>query len=73
MGAGTGHGTPVFLDPQKEKPGGGNAGSDLFVIGDYGFKYAAWLVLIAPEGTERLVVIVQPIFLFFFFYFLVLL
>jgi hypothetical protein len=25
----------------KEKPGGGNAGSDFFVIGVYGFKYAA--------------------------------
>jgi hypothetical protein len=26
---------------RKEKPGGGNAGSDFFVIGVYGFKYAA--------------------------------
>src|SRR6185503_5285173 len=48
--------------PRKEKPGGGNAGSDLFVIGVYGFKYAAWLLLVAPEGAERLVVIVQPTF-----------
>ena len=47
---------------RKEKPGGGNAGSDLFVIGVYGFKYAAWLLLVAPEGAERLVVIVQPTF-----------
>jgi hypothetical protein len=48
--------------PRKEKPGGGNAGSDLFVIGVYGFKYAAWLLLVVPEGTERLVFIVQPTF-----------
>jgi hypothetical protein len=32
----------AFLSaPRKEKPGGGNAGSDFFVIGVYGFKYAA--------------------------------
>jgi hypothetical protein len=36
--AGSGH---DFRCPEKEKPGGGNAGSDLFVIGVYGFKYAA--------------------------------
>jgi hypothetical protein len=29
---------------KKEKPGGGNAGSDFVVIGVYGFKYAAWLL-----------------------------
>jgi hypothetical protein len=51
-----------FWDARKEKPGGGNAGSGIFVIGVYGFKYAAWLLLAAPEGVERLVVIVQPIF-----------
>jgi hypothetical protein len=62
-----------FRDPRKEKPGGGNAGSDLFVIGVYGFKYAAWLLLVAPESAERLVVIVQPMFVFLFFCFLVLL
>src|SRR6187431_2874749 len=39
---------------RKEKPGGGNAGSDLFVIGVYGFKYAAWLLLVTPESAERL-------------------
>jgi hypothetical protein len=55
------HGTSVF-GPEKEKPGGGNAGSDLFVIGVYGFKYAAWLLLLAPVSAERLIVIVQPIF-----------
>jgi hypothetical protein len=42
---------------QKEKPGGGNAGSDLFVIGVYGFKYAAWLLLVAPESAERLLLL----------------
>ena len=59
------HETWVVLEkrgPRKEKPGGGNAGSDLFVIGVYGFKYAAWLLLVAPESAERLVVIVQPTF-----------
>jgi hypothetical protein len=49
-----------FAGTKKEKPGGGNAGSDFFVIGVYGFKYAAWLLLVAPESAERLVVIVQP-------------
>jgi hypothetical protein len=57
--------------PQKEKPGGGNAGSDFFVIGVYGFKYAAWLSFMPPEGGEAVVLLVQPI-LFFFFCFLVL-
>jgi hypothetical protein len=70
--AGADHETTVFSGPRKEKPGGGNAGSDLFVIGVYGFKYAAWLLLVAPESAERLVLIVQPIF-FLFFCFLVLL
>jgi hypothetical protein len=51
-----------FSGARKEKPGGGNAGSDLFVIGVYGFKYAAWLLRVAPEGAERLIVIVQPTF-----------
>jgi hypothetical protein len=51
----------VFDEPRKEKPGGGNAGSDFFVIGVYGFKYAAWLLLVALESAERLVFIVQPI------------
>jgi hypothetical protein len=35
----------AFAAPRKKKPGGGNAGSDFFVIGVYGFKYAAWLLL----------------------------
>ena len=74
LGANTGadHGMRRFAGARKEKPGGGNAGSDFFVIGVYGFKYAAWLVLVTLESAERLVVIVQPnffscssIFLFF--------
>jgi hypothetical protein len=70
--AGPHHGNVGFLDPRKEKPGGGNAGSDLFVIGVYGFKYAAWLLLVAPEGVERMLLLSSQFF-FLFFYFLVLL
>jgi hypothetical protein len=55
------HGIVRFSGARKEKPGGGNAGSDFVVIGVYGFKYAAWLLLVAPESAERFVVIVQPI------------
>jgi hypothetical protein len=40
----------------------GTPGQIIFVIGVYGFKYAAWLLLVAPEDAERLVVIVQPSF-----------
>jgi hypothetical protein len=50
---------------KKRKPGGGNAGSDFVVIGVYGFKYAAWLLLMTPEGDETLLVfLLQPIFSF---------
>ena len=66
------HGSSVFSGAKKEKPGGGNAGSDFFVIGVYGFKYAAWLLLVAPSKRGAVVLIVQPVF-FLFFYFLVLL
>jgi hypothetical protein len=38
--------------PRKEKPGGGNAGSDFVVIGVYGFKYAAWLSFMPLESGE---------------------
>jgi hypothetical protein len=62
----------VFREARKEKPGGGNAGSDFFVIGVYGFKYAAWLLLVAPSSAERRIVIVS-LLVFLFFYFLVLL
>src|SRR5688572_15600504 len=58
--AGLDHGTS-FSGPQKEKPGGGNAGSDLFVIGVYGFKYAAWLFARDARKRGADVVIVQPI------------
>ena len=57
---GADHGMRRFAGARKEKPGGGNAGSDFFVIGVYGFKYAAWLVLVTLEGAERFVLIVQP-------------
>jgi hypothetical protein len=51
----------------------GTPGQTLVVIGVYGFKYAAWLVLWTPEGAEPFVVFVQPIFFscsstFLFFY-----
>jgi hypothetical protein len=36
----------MFSRRQKRKPGGGNAGLDVFIIGVYGFKYAAWLLLL---------------------------
>jgi hypothetical protein len=52
----------IFQGPEKKNPAVGTPGQIFFVIGVYGFKYAAWLLLVAPEGTERLVVIVQPIF-----------
>jgi hypothetical protein len=41
-----------FAGAKKEKPGGGNAGLDIFVIGVYGFKYAAWLSFMPPESGE---------------------
>ena len=61
-----------FSGARKEKPGGGNAGSDLFVIGVYGFKYAAWLLFLTLESVERIYFSFQPIFfscssLFLFF------
>jgi len=61
-----------FAGAKKEKPGGGNAGSDIFVIGVYGFKYAAWLSFIRPRAVKRFVFLFQPtlfssssLFLFF--------
>jgi hypothetical protein len=52
----------VFRGPEKKNPAVGTPGQIFLVIGVYGFKYAAWLLLVAPEGAERLVVIVQPNF-----------
>ena len=52
----------VFGGLEKKNPAVGTPGQIFFVIGVYGFKYAAWLLLVAPEGAERLVVIVQPNF-----------
>jgi hypothetical protein len=46
--AGAHHGTLVFLGPKKKNPAVGTPGQIFFVIGVYGFKYAAWLVLVAP-------------------------
>jgi hypothetical protein len=46
--------------PKKENPAVGTPGQTLVVIGVYGFKYAAWLVLVTPEGAEPFVVFVQP-------------
>jgi hypothetical protein len=47
--------------PEKENPAVGTPGQTFFVIGVYGFKYAAWLVLVALEGAEQVVFFVQPI------------
>jgi len=63
----------VFAGPKKKKPGGGNAGSDFFVIGVYGFKYAAWMLLIALRGALIGLLLLSSRFFFLFFYFLVLL
>jgi hypothetical protein len=58
--------------PKKEKPGGGNAGLDIFVIGVYGFKYAAWLSFMPPESGEAICFSCTANSFFFFFSFLVL-
>ena len=47
--------------PEKENPAVGTPGETFFVIGVYGFKYAAWPVLVTLEGAERIVLFVQPI------------
>jgi hypothetical protein len=59
--------------PEKENPAVGTPGQTLVVIGVYGFKYAAWLVLVTPEGAEQLSCFCPADILFLFFYFLVLL
>ena len=67
------HGSAAnFRWPKKEKPGGGNAGSDFFVIGVYGFKYAAWLCSCRSRAVNQFCFLVQPNFfssssLFLFF------
>jgi hypothetical protein len=63
----------VLRSPKKENPAVGTPGQSLVVIGVYGFKYAAWLVLVTPGGAKQLVVFVQPTFFscsstFLFFY-----
>jgi hypothetical protein len=61
-----------FAAAKKEKPGGGNAGLDIFVIGVYGFKYAAWLSFMPPESGEAVCFSCTANSFFFFFSFLVL-
>jgi len=58
--------------PEKENPAVGTPGQTIFVIGVYGFKYAAWPVLVTLKGAERFLFLSSQ-FLFLFFYFLVLL
>jgi hypothetical protein len=41
-----------FAGAKKENPAVGTPGSDIFVIGVYGFKYAAWLSFMPPESGE---------------------
>jgi hypothetical protein len=52
--AGVHHGTAVFRGPEKKNPAVGTPGQIFFVIGVYGFKYAAWLLLVTPESAERI-------------------
>ena len=59
--AGAHHGMLVFGGQKRKNPAVGTPGQIFFVIGVYGFKYAAWLLLVAPESAERLVVMIQPI------------
>jgi hypothetical protein len=49
-----------LLTPKRKNPAVGTPGQIFFVIGVYGFKYAAWLLLVAPESAERVFVIFQP-------------
>jgi hypothetical protein len=62
----------TFWVAEKENPAVGTPGQTLVVIGVYGFKYAAWLLLLMLESTERLLLF-SSLFIFLFFYFLVLL
>jgi hypothetical protein len=47
--------------PEKKNPAVGTPGQTLVVIGVYGFKYAAWLLFLTPEGAERIFFLDQPI------------
>jgi len=53
----------IFPAPKKKNPAVGTPGQTIFVIGVYGFKYAAWLSFMPPESGEAVVFLVQPIFL----------
>ena len=59
--AGAHHGTLVLRRPERKNPAVGTPGQIFFVIGVYGFKYAAWLLLVTPESAERFVLIFQPL------------
>jgi hypothetical protein len=58
--------------PKKKNPAVGTPGQTFFVIGVYGFKYAAWLLFLTLLSAERVCFSFQPIFfscssLFLFF------
>jgi len=40
--------------PKKKNPAVGTPGQTFVVIGVYGFKYAAWLSVQAPESADRI-------------------
>jgi hypothetical protein len=58
--------------PKKKNPAVGTPGQTFVVIGVYGFKYAAWLFVLAPGGAEVFCFSHSANILFFFFSFLVL-
>jgi hypothetical protein len=64
--------SPRTRSPKKKNPAVGTPGQTFVVIGVYGFKYAAWLFVLAPGGTELFCFSHSANFLFFFFSFLVL-
>jgi hypothetical protein len=70
---GADHGLLRFAGAEKKKTRRWERRVRFFVIGVYGFKYAAWLVLVTPESAERLFCYCPADLLFLFFYFLVLL
>ena len=62
-----------FSGPEKKNPAVGTPGQIFFVIGVYGFKYAAWLLLVYARRRGAALLLLSSRFLFLFFYFLVLL
>ena len=65
---GGGHGTA----PQKEKPGGGNAGSGSFLLSEFTVSVCGLAVLVTLESAE-LICCYCPAVIFLFFFFLVVL